>query len=333
MLRFNMRLSTVVTLASLAMTTPGSAQGKFEESRDLDLQVRLARMNASPGPIDGRMGQNMRFAISAFQRMRGLTENGRADNRLMEELSPQAGDPTLVDYLITQKDVAGPFLQRLPARLEEMATLKHLGYTSPIEALAEKFHMSEELLKQLNPRSRFSAGETIKVVNLGNLALSPVKRIEVDKQAEAVWVFDAADRLIAAFPATIGSSETPSPEGGHKVISVARNPTYVYDPAKLNFKGVKTRSKLVIPSGPNNPVGVVWIALDAPSYGIHGSPQPGKIRRQESHGCVRLTNWDALQLAAAVKKGVPVEFVDNAGPSTVGRGDSGRPAPKRKARH
>jgi lipoprotein-anchoring transpeptidase ErfK/SrfK len=107
----------------------------------------------------------------------------------------------------------------------------------------------------------------------------------------------------------------------------------VYDPAKLNFKGVKTRSKLVIPSGPNNPVGVVWIALDAPSYGIHGSPQPGKIRRQESHGCVRLTNWDALQLASAVKKGVLVEFVDNAGPSTVGRGDSGRPAPKRKARH
>jgi lipoprotein-anchoring transpeptidase ErfK/SrfK len=333
MLRFDMRFSVVATLASLALTIPASAQGKLEAGRDLDLQVRLARMNASPGPIDGKMGKNMQFAISAFQRMRGLAETGRADNPLIEELSPQAGDPTLVDYLITQKDVAGPFLQRVPARLDEMATLKHLSYASPIEALAEKFHMSEELLKQLNPRSRFGAGEKIRVVNLGKSALPPVKRVEVDKQAEAVWVFGAADRLIAAYPATIGSSETPSPEGGHKVISVTRNPTYVYDPAKLNFKGVKTTSKLVIPPGPNNPVGLVWIAVDAPSYGIHGSPQPGKIRRQESHGCVRLTNWDALQLASAVKKGVLVEFVDNAGPRTVGTGDSGRPAPKRRAKH
>src|SRR5882757_10040824 len=117
MLRFNMRLSTVVTLASLAMTTPGSAQGKFEESRDLDLQVRLARMNASPGPIDGRMGKNMGFAISAFQRMRGLPENGRADGQLIEELSQHASEPTLVAYPITQKDVAGPFLQRVPVKL------------------------------------------------------------------------------------------------------------------------------------------------------------------------------------------------------------------------
>jgi lipoprotein-anchoring transpeptidase ErfK/SrfK len=279
------------------------------------------------------MGKNMQFAISAFQRMRGLAETGHADDQLIEELSPPADEPTIVDYVITRKDVAGPFLRHVPARLEEMAVLKHLGYTSKIEALAEKFHMSEELLKQLNPRSAFSAGETIRVVNLGKSALPAVKRIEVDKQAQAVWAFDAADQLTAAYPATIGSNETPSPEGRHKVVSVTRNPTYVYDPEKLNFKGVKTKHKLVIPPGPNNPVGLVWIALDAPSYGIHGSPQPSKIRRQESHGCVRLTNWDALQLAAAVQTGVPVDFVDNAAPITVGRGDSGRPPAKRRARH
>src|SRR5712671_8183598 len=192
MLHFNMRLRIVVTLMSLATIIPASAQGKLEASRDLDLQVRLARMNASPGSIDGKMGKNMQFAIGAFQRMRGLAETGRADNRLMEELSPQAGDPTLVDYLITQKDVAGLFLQRLPARLEEMATLKHLGYTSPLEALAEKFHMSEELLKELNPGSQFGRGESIRVVNLGKSALpAAVNRIEVDKHTEAVWVYGA----------------------------------------------------------------------------------------------------------------------------------------------
>jgi len=303
MLRFNMRLSTVVTLASLAMTTPGSAQGKFEESRELDLQVRLARMNASSGSIDGKMGKNMQFAIGAFQRMRGLAETGRADNRLMEELSPQAGDPTLVDYLITQKDVAGPFLQRLPARLEEMATLKHLGYTSPVEALAEKFHMSEELLKQLNPRSSFSAGETIKVINLGNLALSPVKRIEVDKQAEAVWVFDAADRLIAAFPATIGSEHDPLPVGKWKILGVRKNPHFHYNP-KLFWDSKENDTRATIPPGPNNPVGVVWITLSKEHFGIHGAPEPSKIGYTQSHGCIRLTNWDAWKLADMVKPGM-----------------------------
>jgi lipoprotein-anchoring transpeptidase ErfK/SrfK len=333
MLRFSMHFCIVATLSAFSLTLPAKAQSSLGDGRDLGLQVRLSRMNASPGPIDGKMGKNMQFAISAFQRMRGLEVTGRVDNALIQELSPQADEPTLVDYLITQKDVAGPFLQHLPTKLEEMATLKHLGYMSPIEALSEKFHMSEELLKQLNPRSKFSAKETIRVVNLGKSALPAVKRIEVDKQAEAVWAFDAADQLIAAYPATIGSSDTPSPEGRHRVTNVTRNPTYVYDPAKLSFKGVKARNKLTIPSGPNNPVGLVWIAIDAPSYGIHGSPQPSKIRRQQSHGCVRLTNWDALQLAAAVKKGIPVEFVNNAGPSTVGTGDNGRAGPKRRGKN
>jgi lipoprotein-anchoring transpeptidase ErfK/SrfK len=310
MRRFIMRLGVVAMLGSLATALPASAQGTRANNETLDLQVRLARVNASPGPIDGKTGKNMQFAISAFQRMRGLEETGRSDGQLTNVLSEGDSKPTLVDYLIIQKDVAGPFLQRVPTQLEEMATLKRLGYTSPLEALAEKFHMSEELLKELNPGSKFGPGETITVVNLGKPALrAAVSRIEVDKQTEAVWVYDAADRLIAAYPATIGSSDTPSPEGRHKVVSISRNPTYVYDPSKLSFKGVKAKTKLSIPPGPNNPVGLVWIALDAPSYGIHGSPQPSRIRRQESHGCVRLTNWDALQLASAVKKGVPVEFI------------------------
>jgi len=155
-----------------------------------------------------------------------------------------------------------------------------------------------------------TAGTTIRVANVADLKLeTKVARIEIDKTAEIVLAYDDADQLVAAYPATIGSEETPSPQGRHKVVAIAKNPTYTYDPKKLNFEGVQTKEKFTIPPGPNNPVGLVWIALDAPGYGIHGSPNPSKIRRQNSHGCVRLTNWDALQLADQVHKGVRVDFI------------------------
>jgi lipoprotein-anchoring transpeptidase ErfK/SrfK len=133
--------------------------------------------------------------------------------------------------------------------------------------------------------------------------------LEVDKAAQIVRVYTDADQLVAVYPASIGSEDAPSPEGQHKVVAIAKNPTYTYDPKKLDFKGVRTKEKFTIQPGPNNPVGLVWIDLDAPSYGIHGSPNPSKIRRQESHGCVRLTNWDALELADVIDKGVIVHFV------------------------
>lgn len=283
-----------------------------KESRVLDAQIRLARANASPGPIDGKSGKNMQFAVSAYQRMKGLEPTGRLDAQLARMLSEEDNAPTLVTYTISEKDVAGPFIGEVPATLEEKAKLDRLGYSDATELLAEKFHTSRELLARLNPGAALDrAGTQIQVANVASVAISgEVKRIEVDKRAGAVWAYDGKDQLIAAYPATIGSEETPSPSGQHKVVSVARNPTYTYDPSKLNFKDVQAREKLTIAPGPNNPVGLVWIALDAPSYGIHGSPEPDRIRRQGSHGCVRLTNWDALALAAAVKKGVPVDFID-----------------------
>ena len=333
MRRDMIRLGCLVVLAQFVTGLSANAESKRDGNDLLDLQVRLARMNASPGPIDGKSGKNLRFAVKAYQRMRGLAQTGNIDGELRDALAEAGSEPTLNEYVINQKDVAGPFLAKMPVGLNEMAPLKHLGYTGPLEALAEKFHMSEELLRSLNPGAKFNPGDNIKVVNLGHAALpSSVKRIEVDKKDEVVWVYGADDRIIAAYPASIGSAETPSPEGRHKVVSVAKNPNYEYDPAKLHFKGVKADKKIVIAPGPNNPVGLVWIALDAPSYGIHGSAQPSKIRRQVSHGCVRLTNWDALQLASGVKKGVPVEFVQNAASPTVGEARENESQTKRKAR-
>lgn len=150
-------------------------------------------------------------------------------------------------------------------------------------------------------------------------------------------VFDRKDAIIAFFPATIGSDETPSPSGKVTVTRIARNPTYTYDPKKLDFKGVTATEKFEIKPGPNNPVGLVWIALSERGYGIHGSPEPSAISRQRSHGCVRLTNWDALDLADMVSKGVPVEFTEVAGTAAgpelgAGRNIAGADPDETKAR-
>ena len=277
----------------------------------VDLQVRLAWSHASPGPIDGEMGKNTRTAIKAFQRMRGLKETGELDETTRAALQVQSNKPTVIEYEITENDVAGPFNDKIPEDMVEMAKLERLSYTSPVELLAEKFHMDPDLLRGMNEGKSFdTAGTVIRVGNVADLKLeTKVKRVEVDKAAQIVRVYTDADQLVAVYPASIGSEDTPSPEGQHKVVAIAKDPTYTYDPKKLDFKGVQTTEKFTIQPGPNNPVGLVWIDLDAPSYGIHGSPNPSKIRRQESHGCVRLTNWDALELADALEVGVTVDFI------------------------
>lgn len=275
----------------------------------IDLQVRLSRAHASPGPIDGLMGKNTDNAIKAFQRMHGLEPTGELDEETAAKLD--SNEPTMLDYVITEQDVKGPFLDKIPDKMTEMAKLERLSYTSPLELLAEKFHMDQDLLQGLNPDASFdSAGPTIRVTDLADLSLeTPVKRVEVDRERHTVDAYDAADKLVAVYPASIGSDETPSPEGEHEVTGIAEEPSYTYNPEKLDFEGLDTDKEFTIAPGPNNPVGLVWIALNAPSYGIHGSPEPEKIRRQQSHGCVRLTNWDALALARALKPRTSVNFV------------------------
>ncbi len=277
----------------------------------IDLQVRLAKAHASPGVIDGVMGKNTRTAIKGFQRIHNFDPTGELDEKTRERLEAQGNAPTMRDYTLTEADLEGPFLDEVPVRMVEMSELDGLHYTSPLERLAEKFHVDQDLLKSLNPDADFQKpGSVIRVPNLAGLTLeSPVQRIEVDKEASTVSVYDSAGKLTAVYPATIGSDETPSPSGEHTIVVIAESPTYHYDPDSLDFDDVPEEKQFTIAPGPNNPVGLVWIGLDAPGYGIHGSPTPSNIRREKSHGCVRLTNWDALTLARAVKKGVPVSFV------------------------
>jgi lipoprotein-anchoring transpeptidase ErfK/SrfK len=195
--------------------------------------------------------------------------------------------------------------------MEDMKGLKSLDYTSPREAIAEKFHMSEALLEALNAGKKFDqAGQTISIVNVMKTEAKPaVARLEVDKIAQTVKAFGKAGELIAFFPASVGSDEKPTPSGVLKVTSIDARPNYRYNP-DYKFKGVKSREAFTIKPGPNNPAGSHWIGLSAEGYGIHGTPNPSKVSKSESHGCVRLTNWDVDRLAKLLKKGAEVAFVE-----------------------
>ena len=276
-------------------------------------EVLLDRVRFSSGVVDGKPGTNLKHAIAAFQTAQDLPSTGALDADTWKALAavPSADRPAAKTYAVTAEDLAGPFAPDVGEDFVKLAAQPDgPQFATPLEALAERFHMSQALLQALNPDADFkTAGQVLVVVDADAPALAKgdVKTITVSKAHAQVTAYDADGKVLAVYPATVGSTERPSPSGVHKVVGVARNPDYVYDPKKLHW-GPRSHGKLTIKPGPNNPVGVVWIDLNAPSYGIHGSPDPDKIGKTASHGCVRLTNWDAQALAAGVKPGVVVTF-------------------------
>jgi lipoprotein-anchoring transpeptidase ErfK/SrfK len=276
----------------------------------LKTQILLDRAGASPGVIDALNGGNVAKAIAAVETVLNLPVDGRLDPQVWAALGGDRASPVLVPYTITDQDVAGPFVPSIPEDYAEQAKLPCLCFTGPAEMFAERFHMDIKLLKALNPSADFSRpGETIVVADVkGQPVTGKIARIEADKGRRQLRAYDAQGRLIVAYPATIGSADNPSPSGVHRVEGIAPNPVYYYDPK--HFVQGKNLKKLQLPPGPNNPVGTVWIDLSEPGYGIHGTPEPSRIDKTGSHGCVRLTNWDAEELAPLVDPGVVVEFID-----------------------
>lgn len=320
-----MKHAALVTCAALALllASPVGAQRGAPPVSDIDratarlynqrealaLQVTLDTANFSPGELDGKLGKNTLRALEAYEGAR----------KTKAVPAPNGG---LRDYELSADDVAGPFTKAIPADMMAKARLDHLGYTSALEKLGERFHIKPELLRQLNRGKRFVAGETIAVPAV-DPTIVPDKRPEgnpvntgfgnvmvyVSKSRSSLQVLDQRGNVIFRAPVTTGSENDPLPIGTWQVTGVFPNPVFNYNP-DLFWDADPSHAKAKIPAGPNNPVGVVWVDLSKEHYGIHGTPEPGRIGYSESHGCIRLTNWDALRFAGLVTKGTTVHLIE-----------------------
>ena len=331
---------------SVGLTHPVTAQApSYGAGRSLTLQVLLDRAGFSPGEIDGGVGQNTRRAIEAFQVAHDLQPTSQMDEGTWKALGGAAADDVLVRYTITSNDLEGPFVEHIPDDMMEKSQLPALAYTSLLEALAEKFHAKPALLRSLNPRATWAIGDQILVPHVLNGSVAPASALDsktvkndqnaakiqhvkneprepasavavgpagpvtviVSSEKSTLTVQNAEGEVIFHAPVTSGSEHDSLPLGEWKVTGTQKDPTFYYTPA-LFWDGDPTHAKATIAAGPNNPVGVVWIDISKEHYGLHGTPEPGRIGYAQSHGCVRLTNWDAQRVAALVRPGTRVIF-------------------------
>jgi lipoprotein-anchoring transpeptidase ErfK/SrfK len=301
-------VSTFAALFFLLTVPPAlQTQATGGHATYLRLQVLLDRAHFSPGEIDGLPGENTSHALRAFRASHGLREQSDLGPRTLKALEGVKPIPTLVPYTVAEDDTRGPFAT-IPNDLMEQAALPALGYQSPLEGLAEKFHVKPALLSRLNRGKDLSTpGVEIQVPNVRDDPPPKASKVVVSKNRHTLEAFNAAGRVVAEYPVTSGSQHDPLPIGTWKVMDITPRPAFYYNP-DLFWNAPAADAKAKLQPGPNNPVGVVWIGISKEHYGIHGTPEPSLVGHAESHGCVRLTNWDAAELSKIVTVGTPVVF-------------------------
>jgi lipoprotein-anchoring transpeptidase ErfK/SrfK len=323
--------STVLGMLLVVCTTllggsPASTAPPADDfARLLGVQVALDTAGVSPGLVDGLPGRNTTIALTTYQRAKGLRANGELDDATVQALGLDSADATVM-YTITEADAAGPFAASIPPDLSEQGALPSLAYVSVGELLAERFHTTTATLARLNPDARFAAGDSLRVPAVGPMTVPEhgrrkapgpeaerVLSVTVSKAPSQLVVLDADGRLLFSAPVTSGSEHDPLPIGQWTVRDVYLLPVFHYNP-DLFWDADPSHARTTIKPGPNNPVGAIWIDLDREHYGLHGTPEPQTVGRSASHGCVRLTNWDALRLAQYVKAGTRVVFDEKTPP-------------------
>jgi lipoprotein-anchoring transpeptidase ErfK/SrfK len=296
----------------------------------LHAQVILDHLGFSPGILDGREGQSLTAALKGFQTSRGMTVSGKLDPATLSALYPYRALRPMRTLTLDVATIAGPYVNPMPKDPEDQSKLPSLAYTRPIEKLAEMFHTTPEVLVELNPGGgEIKPGATFVFPNalpssrdypselredwrktLSDLNVDANQptgdRIVVDKSEKALKVYNG-EQLVAQFSVTTGSEHDPLPIGTWKVNGADYNPKFHYNP-DLFWDAKKGDDPAMLPPGPNGPVGVVWLDLSKEHYGIHGTPEPQTIGRTQSHGCIRLTNWDAARLSLMIKPATPAVF-------------------------
>ncbi len=295
---------TTLNLSNYAKQVNGSKWSpnmNVNSAMTIKMQALLDWNHASPGPIDGGWGMNSKKALINFQNMKGLQATGKMNQKTWDALNKNipANKPVLVTYTLTEDDLKTNF-SATPSGYEAKSKMKGLYYQDIKEMLGERFHMDVRYLDKLNQNKAYKAGETITVLNNRGALNQRINRVVANKADQTLYAYNG-DKLVATYPTTVGSSSTPSPQGTFKIVNKVKMPWYKATVGEGSAKEVH-----MIPPGPNNPVGVVWMGLSKPSYGLHGSPKPEGISRQASAGCVRLTNWDVLEVYANIENGATV---------------------------
>lgn len=272
-------------------------------------QIALERAGFSPGLVDGKIGAKTVLATREFQKSRGLPATGKLDDATLAALTP----PTTLTGTYVVSDADQQAVTGTPKDWNEKAAMKYLGYAALVEVVGERFHTSRKCLEALNAAVNFDklkVGDQITVPAVEEPAeLGRVARLEINLDEKAIRAFDKGEHEIALFHCSIAKDVEKRPTGNARVVVVTPNPAYTFDP-KMWPDVTNVSRKLLIPPGPRNPVGMCWVGLSLPGYGIHGTPNPEMIGKTGSHGCFRLTNWDAVRLGRMTVAGVPVKFVN-----------------------